>query len=315
MGAVRSKKVLLLWILLALGLAGILLVAGLSWRVATAAAGRVFSVFEVPATDVAIVFGARVWQGGRLTPKLEDRVLTAIDLYRSGKVKKLLMSGNNSRVQYDEPTAMRNYAIGRGVPAQDIVLDFAGFHAYDTCYRAQSVSHAAPPPRSPGRERPARARAGSVGCGRRDPIPGEHSPGAAPEETRHPDDHAEPAVHSTKCGRPGARHQAESLAQAPRGPRRPRVRQNGLASRRGSTWLAFCPKSWHSHVMICSPSAAWRSSELASPRFPRFADRRCGRRSSPLPPGQQHLAAVLLKDAAAVRGPPQTPPVRFTRFP
>jgi vancomycin permeability regulator SanA len=63
----------------------------------------------------------------------------AIALYRSGRVQKLLMSGDNSRPDYDEVTAMRRYAIDRGVSASDITLDYAGFRTYDSCYRARAI--------------------------------------------------------------------------------------------------------------------------------------------------------------------------------
>jgi SanA protein len=89
--------------------------------------------------QVAIVFGAGLWRDGSPTPVLRDRIKTAADLYFERKVEKLLMSGSNQREDYNEPVAMRNYAIRLGVPAEDIVLDFAGRRTYDTCYRAREI--------------------------------------------------------------------------------------------------------------------------------------------------------------------------------
>src|SRR5207237_52004 len=97
------------------------------------------SITEIPVEEpppVAIVFGARVWDSGEASPVLYDRVLTAVELYRAGRVKKLLMSGDNPTANYDEPTAMKKTAMQLGVPENDIVLDFAGRRTYDTCYRA-----------------------------------------------------------------------------------------------------------------------------------------------------------------------------------
>lgn len=88
---------------------------------------------------VAIVYGAAVFKNGRLSDVLFDRVYTAVELYKAGKVKKLLMSGDNSRQEYDEPTAMKNLAIKRGVPENDIVMDFAGRRTYDSCCRAKEI--------------------------------------------------------------------------------------------------------------------------------------------------------------------------------
>ena len=103
------------------------------------ARSRVHSVSDAPETPVAIVFGAGLWRDGTPTPVLRDRVATAVDLYLTGKVEKLLMSGDNRVHTYNEPGAMRDHAISLGVPAEDIVLDYAGWRTYDTCYRARHI--------------------------------------------------------------------------------------------------------------------------------------------------------------------------------
>lgn len=94
---------------------------------------------SVPAEPVAIVFGAGIGGGGSLSPMLADRVQAAVDLYRAGKARKLLMTGDNGSVSHDEVTPMRRFAIARGVPAADISLDHAGFSTYDSCYRAREI--------------------------------------------------------------------------------------------------------------------------------------------------------------------------------
>jgi len=100
---------------------------------------RTYSLAQVPERQVAIVFGAGLWWDGSPSPVLRDRVATAAQLYFSGKVKKLLMSGDNRFLDYNEPGAMREYALKLGVPEEDIVLDFAGRRTYDTCYRAREI--------------------------------------------------------------------------------------------------------------------------------------------------------------------------------
>ena len=100
---------------------------------------RTFSAEDVPQNRVAIVFGAGLLRDGSAGPVLSDRVETAVKLYQAGKVNKLLMSGDNSFVEYNEPEAMRQYALERGVPNEDIVLDYAGRRTYDTCYRAKHI--------------------------------------------------------------------------------------------------------------------------------------------------------------------------------
>src|SRR5688572_3809580 len=103
------------------------------------ASPRTFTLEEVPKDKVAIVFGAGLLRDGSAGPVLSDRVETAVNLYKAGKVDKLLMSGDNRFVEYNEPEAMRQYALDVGVPDEDIVLDYAGRRTYDTCYRAKYI--------------------------------------------------------------------------------------------------------------------------------------------------------------------------------
>ncbi len=94
---------------------------------------------DAPSRDVAIVFGAGLRRNGEPTRILADRINAAIALYELGRVPKLLMTGDNSSSNYDEVTAMHDYAVQRGVPEQDITLDYAGFRTYDSCYRGREI--------------------------------------------------------------------------------------------------------------------------------------------------------------------------------
>jgi SanA protein len=100
---------------------------------------RTYSVEQVPSRRVAIVFGAGLLYDGSPTPVLRDRVAMAAKLYFAGKAEKLLMSGDNRFIYYNEPGSMQQYAISLGVPEADIVLDYAGRRTYDTCYRARQI--------------------------------------------------------------------------------------------------------------------------------------------------------------------------------
>ena len=115
----------------ALGLIGYVLVGTRSATVA--------DVTSAPEEPVAIVFGAGIDSPDRLSLMLADRVQAAVQLYHEGRVHKLLMTGDNGRTSHDEPTAMQNYAMAHGVPADDIVLDYAGFSTYESCYRARTI--------------------------------------------------------------------------------------------------------------------------------------------------------------------------------
>jgi SanA protein len=103
------------------------------------ASPQTFSKDDVPLRRVAIVFGAEVKKDGTPSVILKDRVETAVELYKNGRVEKLLMSGDNRFVDYNEPESMRQYALTLGMPDSDIVLDFAGRRTYDTCYRAKMI--------------------------------------------------------------------------------------------------------------------------------------------------------------------------------
>jgi SanA protein len=130
---------MLLKILLILAIIGLLVLLISRLITGLYARGRVYTASEVPTQRVAIVFGAGLWRNGSPTPVLIDRVTTAANLYFAGKVEKLLMSGDNRFVDYNEPEAMRQLALSLGVPDEAIVRDYAGRRSYDTCYRAKAI--------------------------------------------------------------------------------------------------------------------------------------------------------------------------------
>jgi SanA protein len=101
--------------------------------------GRTYTVETAPERRVALVFGARVYGSGRLSAMLADRVATGADLYHAGKVEVLLMTGDNSTSDYNEPDAMTRYAVELGVPPEAIVQDYGGRRTYDSCYRARHI--------------------------------------------------------------------------------------------------------------------------------------------------------------------------------
>ncbi len=122
---------------LTLGGVGILVLS----RLLTGLVGwaRTYSESDVPARPVAIVFGAGLTRSGEASAVLRDRIRAAANLYFAGKVEKLLMTGDNSTMDYNEPAAMRAYALSLGIPDEDIVLDYAGRRTYDSCYRAREI--------------------------------------------------------------------------------------------------------------------------------------------------------------------------------
>jgi SanA protein len=96
-------------------------------------------VAEVPHAQAALVLGAQVYRDGRPSIMLRDRVNAAAELYRAGRVDKLLLSGDHSRRDYDEVGTMRRLLLDQGIPAEDIFTDHAGFDTWDSAQRAKRV--------------------------------------------------------------------------------------------------------------------------------------------------------------------------------
>jgi SanA protein len=110
------------------------------WTLALRYRGLIYTSPEaVPERPAALVFGAGYWPDGTPSDVMKDRVEAATDLYRAGRVQKVLFSGDNRFVDYNEPEEMREYALSQGLPAEAIVLDYAGRRTYDTCYRARDI--------------------------------------------------------------------------------------------------------------------------------------------------------------------------------
>lgn len=124
---------------MALIAAGLILWSDHACRVA--AKGRLFrSVETIPANDVGLVLGtAMTTKRGNPNLHFKQRIEAAAALYRAGKVRHLLVSGDNHVVGYDEPTDMRDALIAAGVPDSAITRDYAGFRTLDSVVRAKEV--------------------------------------------------------------------------------------------------------------------------------------------------------------------------------
>ena len=97
-------------------------------------------ISEIPEMPVIMVLGAQI-RGRTLSPILRDRVEGGIAAMRSGKGRKLLLTGDHGQVYYDEVTAMRLYVLANApeIPHENIFLDHAGFNTWDSMYRARDV--------------------------------------------------------------------------------------------------------------------------------------------------------------------------------
>jgi vancomycin permeability regulator SanA len=101
------------------------------------AGGRPRDVVGLP--DCALVLGAGVGEDGTPSHVLEDRLAEGLELFRAGRVKTLIVSGDHRAADYDEPNAMRRWLEARGVPASVILMDHAGIDTYSSVWRAKNV--------------------------------------------------------------------------------------------------------------------------------------------------------------------------------
>lgn len=98
-----------------------------------------YSAASAPSAPVAMVFGAEIYADGRPSPFVVGRLTIALDLYRAGKVRAVLVTGDHGRWTYDEPDTMRAWLVAHGVPRSKVVPDYAGFDTYQSCARARRI--------------------------------------------------------------------------------------------------------------------------------------------------------------------------------
>lgn len=119
---------------------GVIIVLILNLWVIGRANGRIYSrVDEVPPVPVALLLGTSRYVRGQRNAFFFNRIYAAAALYKSGKVQKIIVSGDNGTNSYNETDDMRRELIARGVPAEDIVNDHAGFRTLDSVVRAKTV--------------------------------------------------------------------------------------------------------------------------------------------------------------------------------
>lgn len=141
----KSKKKVILIVAVVLLLLGVLLMAAVltvNAVVVNATADLIVdpdAVSDHIDADCILILGAGVRENGEPSDMLEDRLKVGVELYKSGAAPKILISGDNSRVEYNEPEAMERYCLENGVPEEDIVADYAGFSTYESLYRARDI--------------------------------------------------------------------------------------------------------------------------------------------------------------------------------
>lgn len=125
-----------------LGLLLVALIVGSYMYVEVVSDGKTFSrVDEVPANEVGVVLGTNPVSRytGRANPYYTYRIRAVVALYEAGKIKRVLVSGDNGHKSYSEPDMMKADLVKAGIPEQHIYLDYAGFRTLDTVVRAKKV--------------------------------------------------------------------------------------------------------------------------------------------------------------------------------
>ncbi len=128
-------------------LAGGLLILGIlsiclcnQWVLRSTEANVYSSIDKIPENKIGLVLGTnRLIKGKYRNPYFDHRIKAAYDLYKNGKVKHLILSGDNSRSSYSEPEDMKTALLALGVPESAITLDFAGFRTLDSVVRAHAI--------------------------------------------------------------------------------------------------------------------------------------------------------------------------------
>lgn len=98
------------------------------------------NVHSIPKNKVGLVLGAGKYvASGNINLFYKYRIDAAVNLYKAGKIEYILVSGDNSRKDYDEPSDFKKDLIARGIPANRIFLDYAGFRTLDSVVRAKEI--------------------------------------------------------------------------------------------------------------------------------------------------------------------------------
>ena len=139
---IKIKKIV--FVLSVILLVLVLVVLGINGYIKSSTKNQIISVEEssnLEDIDCIIILGAGIW-GDKPSPMLEDRLLQGIELYNNNVSTKIIMSGDHGREEYDEVNIMKEFAIEKGVPSENIFMDHAGFSTYESIYRAKEIFEA-----------------------------------------------------------------------------------------------------------------------------------------------------------------------------
>lgn len=122
-------------------LSGAIVALAANWYIESYGEKYVYDdVDKIPFNEVGLVLGtSKKLKDGRNNLYFKYRVTAAVRLFRAGKIKYLLLSGDNSEANYNEPLDLKNALMSYGIPANRIYLDYAGFRTLDSIIRSYKI--------------------------------------------------------------------------------------------------------------------------------------------------------------------------------
>ncbi|WP_312902641.1 SanA/YdcF family protein [Chryseobacterium taichungense] len=126
---------------LLLFVAGIIFIAWANYSIKASSDPYVsYETAALPAAKTALLLGtSKTLNNGFPNAYFYNRIYAAVELYKSGKIQYIIVSGDNSRKDYNEPEDMQFALMERGIPKNRIFLDFAGFRTLDSVVRAKEI--------------------------------------------------------------------------------------------------------------------------------------------------------------------------------
>lgn len=137
----RSFRIVAFWVIVSLFAISAFALIAANHAIVTAAENKTFSdVYEIDNNAVGLLLGTSKYLKNNMPNQyFQHRIAAAVALFKAGKIKAIVISGDNSRVNYNEPLDMKNELLQHGIPSEKIYLDFAGFRTYDSVYRMKEI--------------------------------------------------------------------------------------------------------------------------------------------------------------------------------
>jgi SanA protein len=136
-----SKKSLILFLILSITIGALCSIYYCNKIITATSTGKLYSdTAAIPFRKVGILLGTSKFdRPGHINPYYAHRIEAAAQLLKSGKIKYLVISGDNGRKEYSEPEAMRADLMSEGIDSTRIYLDYAGFRTFDSMIRLDKI--------------------------------------------------------------------------------------------------------------------------------------------------------------------------------